>query len=261
LLLVTAAASVLVLVLIYLGPIHAKLAALGYPTNSFALRYLAVIVLGSAVGLAELLLSYRDEPVDVLANLPGAVFVLLNGAFAALALFLVEYFGATAPATAPMGPGGKPIQIGDVVMRVLFTGLGAMVVLRGKLLTVPGPNNTTVEIGFAPLVEAILSSVNRTIDRKRAIKRLDLVAPKAREIAPLTFAKLAPHLRTGLQALQTLEKERQEAVLANIKRLEDDTRSSDIAKLEAAGYDLLNNFGDACFRKLFEQAEASAKAP
>jgi hypothetical protein len=257
--LVVAAVCLIVVGMIYLGPVRDKVAALGYEADSFGLRYLAVIVIGSMVGLAELLLKYRDEPMDALFDLAGGTFVLLNGAFAALALFLVEYFGAQSPLVAPKGPDGKPVQVSDTVVRVLLTGLGAMVVLRGKLLTVPGLNNTTIEIGFAPLVESVLSAVNRTIDRKRAITRLTLVAPLAREMAPLTFAKVAPHLRTGLQALQTLEKERQESVLANIKRLEEDTKSGDVAKLEAAGYDLLNNFGDACFRKLFEEAKKSAE--
>jgi hypothetical protein len=252
-------ACLAVLAMIYVGPVHAKLAALGYPAGSFGLRYLAVTLIGAAVGVAELQLRYRDEPTQATMTLPGAVFVLLNGAVAALALFLVEYFGATPGSAMTVSADGRPMQPGDTVQRVLLSGLGGMVVLRGKLLTVAAPGGHTAEVGFAPVVEAILASVNRAIDRGRAYQRLRIVAPLARELAPLGFGKLAPFLRVGLQSLQTLDKEVQRAVLANIEALEAATSVADGAKLEAVGYDLLNNFGDDCFLELFRQAAASAR--
>jgi hypothetical protein len=253
------AACLLVLGMVYLGPVHAKLAELGYPARSFGLRYLAVTLIGAAVGLAELQLRYRDEPTQAMMTLPGAIFVLLNGAVATLALFLVEYFGATPGSAMAVTADGRPLQVSDTVQRVLLAGLGGMVVLRGKLLTVAVPGGNTAEVGFAPVVEAILASVNRAIDRGRAYQRLRIVAPLAREMAPLGFRKLAPFLRVGLQSLQTMDEKVQRDVLANIKALEADNSVADGAKLEAVGYDLLNNFGERCFRELFQQAAASAR--
>jgi hypothetical protein len=248
-LLAVALACTVILLVIYLGPVEQRLAGLGYPRSNFTLRYLGVTLLGALVGYSEVVLRYRDEPLRATVSLPGVVFVLLNGAVAAFALLLVEYFAA---------PGAR----GNVVQRVLLTGIGAMVVLRGKLLTVPTPGGGQAELGFAPLVEAILASVNRFIDRDRAFERLQIVAPMARRIVPLGFGRLAPSLRVGLQSLQTLDAEIQDKVAEQIGKLQSDplyAAYSDCAKLEAIGYDLLNNFGRRCFEEVFRQAELSAR--
>lgn len=236
----------LVLMLIYLPPVQAKLSALGYPADNFWLRYLAATLLGGVVGFSEVVLRYRDEPARASTSMPGLVFILLNGTVAAFALFLVEYFST-------------PTERGDAVQRVLLTGIGAMVVLRGKLLTVPMPGGTRAELGFAPLVESILASVNREIDRERAQTRLQLVAARSRDMAVLGFDRVAPYLRTGLQALQTLDADVQRGVLEAIKAAEADTSSTDGVLMEAIGYELLNNFGEECFLELFRQAELSAR--
>jgi hypothetical protein len=251
---VAATASVLVLLMIYLGPVQDKLTALGYDKSSFGLRYLAVTLLGALIGLAELLLRYRDEPGEAAATGPGVAFVLLNGAAAAAALFLVEYFTARPNGTE------QPAAAKDTVERVLLSGLGAMVVLRGRLLSVTGPGGTRSDIGLAPLVEAILAAVNRSIDRGRAHDRIGLVTKMARDMAPLQFRQVAPFLRAGLQSLQTLDTTIQADVLENLKKLEDDTTLSSAVKFESIGYELLNNFGRTCFLKLFTEARSSAQA-
>ncbi len=242
--------SVLILLLVYLGPVRAKLEQLGYPASNFWLRYISVTLLGCLVGYSEVVLRYRDEPLRAVAGVPGMAFVLLNGAVAVLALFLVEYFSTSA-------------ERGNVVQRVLLTGVGAMVILRGKLLTVPLPGGGQAELGFAPLVEAILASVNRSIDRERAYDRLKLVAPMAQRMAPLGYARLAPYFRVGLQSLQTLDPDILKAVVESIEALKSGTKFTDYtdcAKIEAIGFDLLNNFGKRCFEQVFLQAEASVMA-
>jgi hypothetical protein len=250
---VTGVACLAVLAMIYLPPVQAKLAALGYPPGSFGLRYLAATLLGAAVGFAELTLRYRDEPLEAASSKPGLVFVLLNGTASTLALFMVEYFGARPPP-----PGGVMVQVSDTVQRVLISGLGAMFVLRGRLLSIAGPNDTRTDIGFAPLVEEILASVNRSIDRGRALERIALVTRLSREMAPLGFKDVAPFLKVGLQALQTLDPRLQKTVADNIDRLEKDASVGSAVKFEAVGYDLLNNFGERAFETLFIEARTSA---
>ncbi len=253
LLVVTGVVCLLVLGLIYLGPVHEKLAALGYEADSFARRYLAVFTLGAAIGLMELLLRYQDEPIAAATSPPGLLFVLLNGAVASLALFLFEYFGAR-----PTPPGADPAQISDTVQRVIICGLGAMVVLRGRLLKVGEQGGPQTEIGFAPLVEAILAAVNRAIDRGRAVDRMALVTGEARAMPPLTFREVAPFLRAGLQSLQALDVKVIEKVRKEIDDL-DKSALPDGVRFEAAGYELLNNFGDDAFRRLFREARISAR--
>lgn len=253
LLAVTAVVCLLVLGLIYLGPVHDKLAALGYEADSFFRRYLAVFLLGAGIGLMEVVLRYQDEPVAAAASPPGLLFLLLNGAVAALALFLFEYFGARAAE-----PGRMPVQTGDTVQRVILCGLGAMVVLRGRLLKTGEQGGPQTEIGFGPLVEAILAAVNRAIDRGRAVDRIALVTGEARAMPPLTFRELAPFLRAGLQSLQALDLEVIDKVRKEIADL-DAAALPDGVKFESAGYELLNNFGDEAFRKLFREARISAR--
>jgi hypothetical protein len=77
-------------------------------------------------------------------------------------------------------------------------------------------------------------------------------------MAPLSFAEVAPFLKVGLQSLQTLDKTQQERVLANLEKLEKDDKVADAVRFEAAGYDLLNNFGEKCFGTLFREARISA---
>jgi hypothetical protein len=228
-----------------------RLSEQGWPPESFAWRYLSVAAIGAAVGFAELVARYRDEPWSVGRSPPGLAFVGANALAAAIALFLMEYYRDAFSSPA------------DGLTRVLVAGFGAMLVLRSKLLTLRQPGGNEVEVGPAYVVDSLLAAVNRDVDRRRAERRILLVTGMARRFARHRFADAAPHLRASLLAFQSMDAEERRMLNERIRAMMEDGQLRELAdevKFAMVGYDYLTAFGEQAFTCAFEQLAASIPA-
>lgn len=199
--------------------------------------YAFVLMLGVGAGVAELVSRYRDAPTRVLFSLPGLVYLALNAAAAAAALFIIDVFdwkfGVESSATATR------------VTQVLVAGFGALALLRSSLLNVR-VGDQDVSVGPGGVLLVVLGASDRAVDRLRAEARASAVA---RIMAGVSFEKAVEALPTFCLALmQNLPREDQAALANQIERvreanMDDDTRSLvlGLSLLNVVGEDVLTS--------------------
>lgn len=215
---------------------------LPWPPHSLKLRCLAVLCIGGAVGFAELVSRYRDEPWQAAATPPGLTYIALNAGCGLIGLLLMEHFPQ------------QTASPDDGVARVLVAGTGAMVVLRSKLFTLRQAEGEEIAVGPALALDQVLNAVNRDIDRRRAARRHRLVTMAAEALAPYDFAESVRFLRPALLAFQTLEQSERTALNASLAELQ---RDPDIAaqpstiKYKYFFFDLLTTCGEQTFNAIY----------
>ena len=131
------------------------------PTNLLA----AVLVfgLGGAVGTAELVARYRDEPWKAVATLPALSYIAVNALASLGALAAIKAFGWNFG----LDPGNPPTI---VATHILVAGFGAMALFRSSLFTVR-VGTSDVGVGPSSFLTIILNAVDRNVDRRRAAAR------------------------------------------------------------------------------------------
>jgi len=214
--------------------------------------YAPTALIGALVGFAELVSRYRDAPWRVAKTPPGLIFILLNAAASALALYLFNTFPDQLHA--PSHP----------VMRVIVAGTGAMVAVRTKLFTIRQPSGSDVAVGPAFILDTMLSAVNRDVDRRRAQDRMKKVAARAARVAVATYAKAYDFLIASLGAFQNLDPDVSKKLADDLRGLLDDQKLKDMpdeVKFLIAGYSILTEFGDHAFDVVFTSLEIYLRLP
>jgi hypothetical protein len=172
-------------------------------------QYVVVGVFGGALGAAELIGRYRDDPFRALGSLPALFYVLLNllAAMSALALigsvFHIDF-----------GIAGDPAKLQWT--RVLAAGFGAMAVFRSSLFTLR-VGNQDVGIGPATFLKGILDACDRAVDRQRAAQRTTVIQ---HAMVDVSFARAQQPLTTFCLALmQNLSADEQKTIADQIANL------------------------------------------
>ncbi|MGV9382221.1 hypothetical protein ACWDRB_40870 [Nonomuraea sp. NPDC003707] len=119
--------------------------------------FLAVVLIGALVALAELVSRYRDNPAGALWSVPAAFYVAVNAGGAAAALWTVTQFGWTFGAT------GESVTF----TQVLAAGFGSGALFRSSLFNVTA-GNQVIGVGPSAVLTVILSAADRAVDRGRA---------------------------------------------------------------------------------------------
>lgn len=125
------------------------------------LSWLAAAALGGAVGLAELVTRYRDQPSALFGSISFWLYLLMNAVASAGALALIDVFG-------------WDFGIADTAAReatqVLVAGLAAMALFRSSLFNLR-IGDEDVTIGPNAVLTSLLAVVDRAVDRRRAADR------------------------------------------------------------------------------------------
>lgn len=197
--------------------------------------FLGAASVAALVGTGELAARYRDAPKDVLSSWPAILYVGLNALAGAVALWVIDAFGWT------FGADGAALP----VVKTAAAGLGAMAVLRSALFTVR-VRDVDVEAGPHALLNVILGTVDRAVDRKRAHRRSMVV----QEImASVDFDKARDALPSDCLALmQNVTEDEQKAVANEVARLESAVHLSATVKSRNLGLVLLNVVGETVLR-------------
>lgn len=122
----------------------------------YLLPYLAVMSIGSMVGLSELFIRYSYSVREIALTFSAYVYVLLNAGAAALALFMMKYFDFS-----------FGLKLDSEGARVLVAGLAGMVILRSSVLTIKA-NDESYNVGFGVLVNVFLQRADKSFDQERA---------------------------------------------------------------------------------------------
>ena len=212
----------------------------------------AAFALGALTGAGELIGRYRDEPTRAVAQAPGLVYLLINGLAAVAALAAIKAFDWR------FGLAADASEVAVSTLQVLFAGLAAAALFRTSLFTVR-VDERDVGIGPSAVLDVLLKTVDRDVDRRRGIARMAI----ANELASgLSFERDAPALAAyavgGLQNLSPAEAvwlgERGKAL-----RERDDV--SDDVKIRLFALDLTVLVGEAGLAAAIAQLGAGTAPP
>lgn len=128
--------------------------------------YLWACAFGAVAAVGELLSRYRDAPWRAVRQLPGVLYLVVNalsGVFGLWVVYLLNLkFGLTEE---------------DAIrwVRVLADGCSSLAILRSSVFVVKA-GDKDIPIGPAAALQAILTSLDRAVDRANAARRARFVA-------------------------------------------------------------------------------------
>jgi len=196
--------------------------------------YLIVVILGALVGFVELISRYQDEPFQTVKTLPGIVYMLLNGLVAAIALWMMRLFGWDFLPT--------NIEIPSIEItrwtQVIISGLGAMALFRSSLFNL-GMGDDQVSVGPNAVLEVLLNTVDKEVDRFRAQKRGKLVRNLLNNIP---FSAKDEITEMGIQLMQNINKSAVEKLKNEIKAIPGLAYDEEV-KMFMVGLKLMNYLG------------------
>ena len=126
--------------------------------------YIITAAVGGSVGFVELIARYRDAPMAAVKCLSAMAYILVNAGASVLALYLLRIFGGESL----FAEAGSAKQW---VSEILVAGLGAMTFMRSSIFNISIGANQQVPVGPSVLLEVILNTADRGVDRKRAGER------------------------------------------------------------------------------------------
>lgn len=188
--------------------------------------------IGAGLGAAELLARYRDDPLATLGSTSGMVYMAINGAAGALALWLMQLFDVGF---------GFTDQTQKAVVQVAAAGLAAMAFFRSGLFTIR-VGGSDLSVGPNLILESLLHAVDRHHDRSRARPR----STKAASImAGVSFdrakAALPDHC---FNLMQNVSPDEQRRFGETVRDIEESEGASGQAKSINLGLALLNIVGE-----------------
>jgi hypothetical protein len=209
------------------------------PMDRWTIAQLVCVGLFSAaVGYAELLSRYRDDPGRLLAADPAAVYIGVNMIAGIAALALVKEFAVFGDAAHP--------QPHRATYELLLASFGAIAFFRTSLFTVR-VGNGDVGIGPSTLLKSVLDSSDQLVDRKQACERADDVT---RIMAGVDFDKAKTTLTVLCFTLvQGVSDDQQKLVAEQVKKLADDTTIVPAAKANILGVYLLRQVGSGVLER------------
>jgi len=199
--------------------------------------YAITIFLSLLVAFAELFTKFKDEPFYILKRLPAWSYILLNMAISCICLYVLTQ--TTLFDTADKLEGIKA---------ALTAGLGSVILMRSKFLKV-SINGKDAAIGPEFIINVCMETLEKAIDRDRALTRKDLVE---RCMADIDFAKAKDYaITTIIASSQTTSDQAAKALMEKAADIEKMTGEKE--KSFALGYLVLDNMGEKFLGSLFNE--------
>ncbi len=202
--------------------------------QTFALSL--ALALGMLIALAELVSKFQDEPFKIIASYKTAwLYILLNMGVAGIAFYVLiktDFFGKTEV---------------DLIKAAAMAGVGSTMLMRSKFLKV-NINGKETAVGPEMIIDVFLDSLERRIDRERALVRKQLVETT---MDGIDFDKARDYvITTILASSQTSSEETTKNLIAEAEKItasEVDNRD----KSYALGYLILDMMGENFLENIF----------
>jgi len=201
--------------------------------------YLAVILLGVVVGLAELASTFADYPTDAIVSAWGLGLIVLNGAMAAIVLAVVRLYASET----------------NLFLLVLAVGVGFQALIRteftlAKQFSGEGGGDLSLNLGW--LYDQFQALCKTQIDQALMRRRQPIVRELVKAFpSKLSLFNMAYYTLVARRTLAPEEEARQVAQLT--KRLEDSSLPDDVVRRMLALH-ILETGGDEHARALIEAA-------
>ncbi|WP_075255787.1 hypothetical protein [Herbaspirillum camelliae] len=171
--------------------------------------YVVAAIVGIAVAVVELLSRYGsgNKPSWILWGIPQAIYYLINGAAAAIGLFVSESLEQT-----------KLIELygshpGEAIIKIVGVSVGAMFVLRSSLFAVGNKEGQSkVDVGPAQIINVLNQYLDFQIDKARSAaavlevsKLLDTISPDLfyPDLVLIAITATEVHSKDVLEKLKT----------------------------------------------------------
>jgi hypothetical protein len=209
-----------------------------YPNNlPWIFAYILVGCFGGAVGAAELVSRYRDNPTRALWTVPGFFYILLNACGSLAALYLIYVFRETLGFADGEHWRADPITL---VKAVLLAGFSSLLFFRTSVFKLKA-GNSELAIGPSIVLDTLLGAADRAVDRAMASPRADFVH---RVMSDISFEKAATILPSHSVALmQNVTNEESQRIAGVVNELRSDKDMPDKIKSLNLGLELLSVVG------------------
>ena len=173
--------------------------------------YITCGLLGAAVGFVELISRYRDSPLAAVRCPSAMVYILVNAGAAVLALYLLRIYGSDLFAS--------DSESKRWLSEVLVSGLGSMTLMRSSIFNVSIGTEETMPVGPAVLLDVILKTADRGVDRRRAKDRARFIGGLMKDVSYEKADMILPSYCFAL--MQNAGEKEKQAISENLKRLRD----------------------------------------
>jgi len=200
---------------------------------------LITCVLSLVVALAELFSKFRDEPFLVIKNLAAWAYIFLNIMIAIICLLILTQTNLL---------GSKDL---DLIHAALLSGLGSAVIMRSKFLKI-NINDKEAAIGPEIIINVFLETLEKTIDRDRALTRKQLVE---KSMSGIDFNKAGEYVITTIIAARQL------ASIEDTRKLMDEfikikeSSMDNFNKSNSLGYLILDLMGEKFLKSFFNEED------
>ncbi|MEM9898026.1 MAG: hypothetical protein AAF742_01465 [Pseudomonadota bacterium] len=161
----------------------------------------AALFIGSCVGAIELIGRYRDAPVEAIRSSGARWYILVNGVLAAIA------FAALLLYSGPIQETGRALAK-ELIELVVISGFGSLAVMRASFARTQ-IGETRVEVGPAIVIETLLDAADRSVDRIRALDRIQSVEAAIEPLrATITLPVLVSVCLTAMQNISDTESDK-----------------------------------------------------
>ena len=194
-------------------------------------------VLSLIVALAELFSKFRDEPFLVIKNLAAWVYIILNIIIALICFSIITQTNLL---------GTREL---DLIHAAFLSGLGSAVIMRSKFLKI-NINDKEAAIGPEIIINVFLETLEKTIDRDRALIRKQLVE---KTMSGIDFYKAGEYVITTITGASQL------ASIEDTKRLVDEftkikeSNMDNLNKSNSLGYLILDFMGEKFLKSFFNE--------
>jgi hypothetical protein len=204
--------------------------------------YLIAGAVAAAVGFADILTRYKDNPWRAARSVPALVYILINGLFGVIAFWMAMVLDII-KVDALRVAGGAAITA-ELVRNALTVGLGAIILLRAVAfnLAIGGKSS---QVGPSTIVDALLAACDQWIDRDLAKAKDRRVRQMMKDISFAAAQAFIPAY--GLSLLQENE-ERAKRLGVLVSAIagfqgQDQSPDADTQRAFLLGNTLINVFG------------------
>jgi hypothetical protein len=186
---------------------------------TYLLEYVAAALCGAGLGATELLSRYRDAPFETLRVRSARNYLLLNGLLAVISLFLLQTIASgLIPETNS--------RLEKAIYEVLIAGFGGALLFRSAIVR-SRIGDADIGVGPSFVIETLLATTDRQVDRQRAIDRADKVAPLMSDLnVAVVTTVLVPYSLSLLQNLSAQERQDIETKVESLvtKKVDEDVK-------------------------------------
>lgn len=199
---------------------------------------IVTIILSLLLGLAELFSKFQDEPFLVVRSKTAWAYVLLNVLISLAAFYMIIHSKLLGTA-----------QTMDMMEASFMAGLGSAVLMRSKFLKI-NVRGKEAAIGPEMIINVFLETLERQIDRERALTRKTLVEQCMKDI---DFERSWEYVITTIQgARQTASPEIIRELVDNVEKIRQ-FPTDPVDKSYALGYLVLDAMGETFLKQLFDR--------